>query len=101
MLEIFEGKKVLTDGTQTLELYPITGNPHVDPKVVAYVPSARALFQSDLFIPGVGAPAGPDAVHLLESIRALKLRVDTNVGGHGGVGPFAELEKAVAAATKK
>jgi hypothetical protein len=37
---------------------------------------------------------------LLDSIRTLKLRVDTNVGGHGGVGPFAELEKAVAA-TKK
>jgi hypothetical protein len=24
----------------------------------------------------------------------LELRVDTNVGGHGGVGPFAELVKA-------
>jgi glyoxylase-like metal-dependent hydrolase (beta-lactamase superfamily II) len=96
-LEIFEGRKVLSDGGQSLELYAITGNPHVDPKVLAYVPSARALFQSDLFIPGVGAPAGPDAVHLLQSIRALKLRVDTNVGGHGGVGPFAELVKAVGA----
>ena len=41
-LEIFEGKKVLSDGKQTLELYSITGNPHVDPKVLAYVPSARA-----------------------------------------------------------
>jgi hypothetical protein len=27
----------------------------------------------------------------------LKLKVDTMVGGHGGVGPFAELEKAIAA----
>ena len=24
----------------------------------------------------------------------MKLKVDTNVGGHGGVAPFAELEKA-------
>jgi glyoxylase-like metal-dependent hydrolase (beta-lactamase superfamily II) len=99
-LEIYEGKKVLSDGGQSLELYPITGNPHVDPKVLVYVPSARALFQSDIFIPGVGVPAGPDAVHMLQSIQALKLRVDTNVGGHGGVAPFAELVKAVAAVQK-
>ena len=99
-LEIYEGKKVLSDGGQSLEVYPITGNPHVDPKVLVYVPGARALFQSDLFIPGVGAPAGPDAVHLLQAIRALKLRVDTNVGGHGSVGPFGELVKAVGAVSK-
>jgi hypothetical protein len=35
-------------------------------------------------------------VHLLKSVGELKLRVTTNVGGHGGVGPFSELEKAVA-----
>jgi hypothetical protein len=65
--------------------------------VIAYVPSARALFQSDLWFPGLGAPAGPEAVHLLMSIDALKLPVATHVGGHGGVGPHAELVKAVAA----
>ena len=104
-IEIYEGKKVLSDGKQSLELYPISGHPHVEPKVLAYAPSARALFQSDLFFPATGAPAGPEAVHLLDSIRALKLRVDTNVGGHGGVGPFEELTKAararVAAVSKK
>jgi glyoxylase-like metal-dependent hydrolase (beta-lactamase superfamily II) len=99
-LEIFEGKKVLTDGKQTLELYPITGNPHVEPMVLAYVPSARALFQSDIWFPGLGAPAGPEAVHLLQSIEALKLPVTMHVGGHGGVGPHAELVKAVAAVRK-
>jgi glyoxylase-like metal-dependent hydrolase (beta-lactamase superfamily II) len=70
----------------------------VDPIVLAYVPRGGVLFQSDLFFPGTGAPASPAAVHLLKSVRELKLRVTTNVGGHGGVGPFSELEKAVAAA---
>ncbi len=97
-LEIFEGKKVIGEGTQTLELYAVTGNPHVEPKVLAYVPSARALFQSDIWFPGTGAPAGPDAVHMLQAIQALKLPVATHVGGHGGVGSHAELVKAVAAA---
>jgi hypothetical protein len=99
-LKLFTGKLVLSDGKQTLELYSITGNPHVEPKVIAYVPSARALFQSDIWFPGLGAPAGPEAVHLLQSIDALKLPVATHVGGHGGVGPHAELVKAVAAVKK-
>jgi glyoxylase-like metal-dependent hydrolase (beta-lactamase superfamily II) len=97
-IEVFAGKKVITEGGQSLELHAITGNPHVDPKVIAYVPRTRVLFQSDIFFPGLGAPASPDAVHLLKSVRELKLAVATNIGGHGGVGPFAELEKAVASA---
>lgn len=99
-LKLFTGKLVLSDGKQTLELHAITGNPHVEPKVIAYVPSARALFQSDLWFPGLGAPAGPEAIHLLQSIEALKLPVATHVGGHGGVGPHSELVKAVAALKK-
>ncbi len=94
-IEVYEGKKVISDGAQSLDLYPITGSPHVDPMVLAYVPRTRVLFQSDLFFPGTGG-GGPLAEHLLASIQRLNLRVDTMVGGHGGVGPFAELVKAVA-----
>jgi len=99
-LEFFEGKKVISDGGQTLELYAVTGIPHVEPKVLAFVPRGGVLFQSDLFFPGTGAPAGPDAVALLQAVKSLKLRVTTHAGGHGGVGPAAELEKAAAAAQK-
>ena len=98
LLEPESGKNVISDGGPSLELYAIAGKPHVDPKVIAYVPKGRVLFQSDIFFPGLGAPASPDAVHLLRSIRELKLAVATNIGSHGGVGPFAELEKAVATA---
>jgi glyoxylase-like metal-dependent hydrolase (beta-lactamase superfamily II) len=99
-IEFFEGKKVISEGGQSLELYAVTGIPHVEPKVLAFVPKGGVLFQSDLFFPGTGAPAGPDAVALLQAVKALKLKVTTNAGGHGGVGPFAELEKAVAIAPK-
>ncbi len=94
-IELFEGKKVISDGGQSLELYAVSGIPHVEPKVIAFVPKGGVLFQSDLFFPGTGAPAGPDAVALLQAIQSLKLRVTTHAGGHGGVGPAAELEKAV------
>jgi glyoxylase-like metal-dependent hydrolase (beta-lactamase superfamily II) len=99
-IEFFEGKKVISEGGQSLELYAVTGIPHVEPKVLAFVPKSGVLFQSDLFFPATGAPAGPDAAALLQAVRALKLKVRTNAGGHGGVGPFAELEKSVAAAQK-
>jgi hypothetical protein len=95
---VYEGKKVMTSGGQSLELYAITGSAHADPIVLAYVPGARVLFQSDLFFPGSGAST-PFAEHLLTSIRQLNLRVDTMVGGHGGVGPFAELVRVVDAAS--
>ena len=99
-IEFFEGKSVISDGGQSLELHAVTGIPHVEPKVLAFVPKGGVLFQSDLFFPGTGAPAGPDAVALLQAVKALKLKVTTHAGGHGGVGPAAELEKAVAAAQK-
>jgi hypothetical protein len=96
-IEIYEGRKTIADGNQTLELYAFNGSPHVEPMVLAYVPGAKVAFQSDLWFPGVGGGGSPAAKQLLESIRALKINVATHAGGHGGVGPAAELEKAVAA----
>jgi glyoxylase-like metal-dependent hydrolase (beta-lactamase superfamily II) len=95
MMEVYEGKKIITDGAQTLELHAITGSPHVEPMVIAYVPGPGILFQSDLFFPGFGG-GGPAVTHLLDSVKKLGLRVNTNIGGHGGIGPFSEMVKAAA-----
>jgi glyoxylase-like metal-dependent hydrolase (beta-lactamase superfamily II) len=92
-IEVYDGKKVISDGGQSLELYPITGS-HVDPMVLGYAPSARVVFEPDLYTPPSTMPAGPDAVELMQSIKSLKLKVDTMVGGHGGVGTFADFAKA-------
>jgi glyoxylase-like metal-dependent hydrolase (beta-lactamase superfamily II) len=96
-IETYEGKKVISDGKQSLELYAFTGSPHAEPMVLAYVPTAKVAFQSDLWFPGTGGAGNPAAKQLLDSMHALKLTVATNAGGHGGVAPGAELEKAVAA----
>jgi glyoxylase-like metal-dependent hydrolase (beta-lactamase superfamily II) len=91
-IEVFDGTRVIEDGGQRLELYEVTTIPHVRPKTLAYVPSARAVFQSDLFF---GAPS-PDATALHGAIRERNLQVDMIVGGHGGVLPFATLVTAAA-----
>ena len=93
--EFYGGKQIIVDGSQSLELYAVEGSPHAEPIVLAYVPRARALFQSDLWFPGTGGAGSPAARHLLESVRKLGLRVDTHIGGHGGVAPFSELVAAV------
>jgi glyoxylase-like metal-dependent hydrolase (beta-lactamase superfamily II) len=93
--EFYEGKQIIVDGNQTLELYAVQGSPHAEPIVLAYVRSARALFQSDLWFPGTGGAGTPAARHLLEAVKKLGLRVDTNIGGHGGVAPLSELVAAV------
>ena len=93
--EFYGGKQILVEGNQSLELYAVEGSPHAEPIVLAYVPGARVLFQSDIWFPGTGGTGSPAARHLLQTVRKLGLRVDTNVGGHGGVAPFSELLAAV------
>lgn len=97
-VESYNGMRTIAQGTQALQLRTILGDPHSDPIVLAYVPSAGVLFQSDLWFPGLGAPASPDAVHMLRAIESMALQVKIHVGGHGGIGPHDELVKAAAGA---
>jgi hypothetical protein len=92
-IEVYEGRKVVSEGGQSFELYPIN-SPHVEPMVLGYAASARALFQPDIYTPPSTMPAGPAAVHLAQAIKSLKLNVNTMVGGHGGVGTYADFLKA-------
>jgi glyoxylase-like metal-dependent hydrolase (beta-lactamase superfamily II) len=94
-IEVFESRRTVSEGGQRLDLYTITGSPHVDPMVIAHVPTSRVLFQSDLFFPGTGGGYTPAAAHLLDSIRRLNLGVSKNAGGHGGFDDYAELVAAV------
>jgi glyoxylase-like metal-dependent hydrolase (beta-lactamase superfamily II) len=85
---------VIEEGGRRLELYEVTTIPHVNPMVLAYVPDAGVIFQSDIFF---GA-ASPDATALYAAIRERDLDVREIVGGHGGVLAFAALEAAAAPA---
>ncbi len=93
-IEVYEGKKIISEGGQSLALFPVSFPEHVDPMVLAYASSSRALFQPDLYTPPATANGGPPAQHLLQAIRQLNLKVDTMVGGHGGTGTFADFVKA-------
>ena len=90
-VEIYGERTDITEGDMQVQLYEVTTIPHVNPKTLAFVPSAGVLFQSDLFFGGPSA----DAQALYEAIISRDLAVQQIVGGHGGVLPFTALEQAV------
>ena len=93
------GKRVLTDGSQTLELYDIGPNPHAKEMVIAYLPKQRVLFQGDMFFASPNnAPAGPPqsvTVSFAKRLQDLGLKVDKIASVHGRTATSEEFAKAM------
>lgn len=88
-METVEDTRTISDGTRSLVLYHVAGNPHSDTLLMAYLPAERLLIEVDAFSPG-GA-YHPYAANLLANIERLKLAVDRLVPLHGAVVPLADL----------
>jgi glyoxylase-like metal-dependent hydrolase (beta-lactamase superfamily II) len=77
--ETIADRKVLTDGSQTLELHHLRGNGHNEGFIVAYLPKERILIEADAYNPPADAsaafptPPSPYTVNLLENIDRLRL----------------------------
>jgi glyoxylase-like metal-dependent hydrolase (beta-lactamase superfamily II) len=88
---LFQGvtdRTVLT-GTnkRTIELHVLTGNPHNEQTLVAWLPGEKLLFQSDMMNPPApGAtvpPPTPTITNFYDNLVRLKIQPDRIVGGHG------------------
>jgi hypothetical protein len=100
VIETFTGKKVLSDGARSLELYDVGPNPHVSEVLVAYLPKEKALFVADLLIipvEGPWPPASPGLLDFDQKLRALGLSVETFAPAHGRMGKLEDLKAGVAA----
>ncbi len=93
------GKRILTYGTTTVEIYDIGNGPHGQEMLVAYFPAQKLIFQGDL----LNRPANGDApianntsVHFLEWIDSKKLAVEITIPVHGTPTTIVEFRKAVA-----
>lgn len=87
---------VLTDGTRSVELYQIVGNPHHDGIIMAYLRKEKLLIEADVYTPlapGAEPPKvpNPQAVNLESNVRRLGLEVERIVSVHGRVVPYSEL----------
>jgi glyoxylase-like metal-dependent hydrolase (beta-lactamase superfamily II) len=91
---------VLTDGTRSVELYQIIGNPHHDGIIMAYLRKEKLLIEADVYTPlapGAEPPKvpNPQAVNLEANVRRLNVDVDRIVSIHGRIVPYSELLAAI------
>ena len=90
-------KHVITDGTQTIEIYATGGDTHTGEYTLVYLPGPKILVEGDPYSPGppdAAPPATPppNAVALFDSLQTLGLDVATIAPIHGrGAVPFAEF----------
>jgi glyoxylase-like metal-dependent hydrolase (beta-lactamase superfamily II) len=99
-IEVIEkGRRVLSDGTTTVELIDIGPGGHTDEMLVAYLPNERLVFQGDLLNrPANNDPATINAtsVHFANWLERSKLAVDRIIGVHGPPSTLEELRRGVA-----
>ena len=93
-------KRVLTDGTRTLEIYHLLGNGHNENMLIAYLPKEKLLIEADVFNPRPpNAPplrmANPFTVNLFENLQRLKLDVVQIAPLHGRLVTMADLATAI------
>jgi glyoxylase-like metal-dependent hydrolase (beta-lactamase superfamily II) len=99
VIETVAEKRVLTDGTQVLELYRVP-NDHADTMLVGYLPKAKILIEADLWNPPAANAAAPAAVSpvtaaFFDTIQRMKLDVNKIAGLHGRLADLKEFQTAV------
>ena len=93
-------KRVMTDGTRTVEIHHIAGILHHDGMIMVYLPKEKLLIQADAFSPVAAnakypTPPNPFSVSLADNIVRLGLNVEQHLPLHGRIVPAAELNKAI------
>src|SRR5262245_15092263 len=99
-VEGVKDKRVLTDGTRTVEIHHIAGSIHSEGLLMVYLPKEKLLSQADAFTPPPPNAAPPSvvnqsSVNLADNITKLGLAVDQLLPLHGRMVPLAELNKAI------
>jgi glyoxylase-like metal-dependent hydrolase (beta-lactamase superfamily II) len=86
----------VNDGGRTIEAYSIE-TPHATGYLIPYVPDAKLAWVSDLWNPGTPLPAMPNPlqVSVVRAVEKAGIQPERFAGGHGAVGPYADLVQAV------
>jgi len=88
VVEGMQEKRVLSDGTRTVELHLIQGTTHDDGIIMAYLPKEKLLVEADLYTPAAPntpqpAQPNPNNISLNDNIERLNLAVDQILALHG------------------
>ena len=87
------GSFVIDDMANPVEVYDMPST-HAEDMVLPFVSSSGVAFTVDIYSPGGAAldPAGPTEVLDAMDFHGIRPEVAQVAGGHGGVGPIADLE---------
>ncbi len=98
-------RRVISDGTRSVEVHHVRGNPHSATMLMVYLPAEKLLIQADAYNPPAGsaapAPSYPFAPNLVDNIDRLGLAVERVVPIHGPVITIAQLRTAADAGRKR
>lgn len=99
-VEGVSGKRVLSDGARTVEIFEIQGSVHAQGFLMVYLPNEKILIEADAYTPGAPntpAPAQPNGNHLnlVQNIEQNRLVVERILPLHGRIVPLSELMTAV------
>ncbi len=75
-------KRVLTDGTRSVELHHVKNLEHSDGMLIAFLPKERILFTGDFNVPAAGQAVSPAIKTLVDTTDRLKLDFDRHVTVH-------------------
>jgi glyoxylase-like metal-dependent hydrolase (beta-lactamase superfamily II) len=99
VVEGVRDRRVLTDGTRTVELHHIAGNAHADGLLMVYLPKEKLLSEADVFTPPPAGtpppmPPSPFTLNFADNLKRLNLAVDRLLPIHGRIAPIADLDTA-------
>ena len=75
-------KRVLTDGTRSVELHHVRNLEHSDGMLISFLPKERVLFTGDFNVPAAGQAASPAIKTLVDNVERLELDFDRHVTVH-------------------
>jgi glyoxylase-like metal-dependent hydrolase (beta-lactamase superfamily II) len=91
-----DGKWSVKDGGREVDAYMVE-NPHAADMMIVYVPDAKLGIVTDLYVPGEPPPSNANVAALVKGVSKWGIKPERFAGGHGSVGPYADV---VAAAQK-
>ena len=99
-VEGVSGKRVMTSGTRTVEIYEIKDSVHAQGFLMVYLPAEKILIEADAYTPG--APNAPtpaklndNNLNLAVNIQANSLQVARFLPLHGRMVDAAEFNRAI------
>ena len=99
-VEGVKGKRVLSDGTRSVEIHHIAGSLHTDDFLMVYLPKEKILIEADAYTPPAPnatppTPPSPFTVGFADHVAKLGLAVDQILPLHGRIVPYSEMSKTI------